>query len=325
VIQLPSAVVTGGAGFVGSALTDALIERGISVTCIDNLSSGRLQNIAHLSGRPGFDFIKHDVIEPLPDIRADFVFNLACPASPVFYQADPLRTAKTAAFGTLNALELARRNGARFLQASTSEIYGDPEVHPQREDYYGNVSTTGPRACYDEGKRFGESLCFDFRRMYGTEIKVVRIFNTYGPRMQVNDGRVVSNFIVQSLKGEPITIYGDGSQTRSFCFVSDLVGAMLAVHDTPPDVTGPFNIGNPEEVTVLELARQIQEFVGIEDNIVFKDRPVDDPRRRRPDISRVTEATGWRPSVKLATGLEATVDYFRKALEATPSSARATA
>jgi UDP-glucuronate decarboxylase len=319
------AIVTGGAGFLGSALTDVLLGRGVDVTCIDNLSSGRLANIEHLSGRTGFDFIQHDVIEPLPDLDADMVFNLACPASPVYYQADPLRTAKTAAFGALNALELATRKGARFLQASTSEIYGDPEVHPQQEGYFGNVSTTGPRACYDEGKRFGESLCFDFRRMYGTEIKVVRIFNTFGPRMQVNDGRVVSNFIVQALKGEPITIYGDGSQTRSFCYVSDLISAMLAVSDTAPGVTGPFNIGNPEEVTVLDLARQIQRLVGIEENIVFRDKAVDDPRRRRPDISRVLETTGWRPRVRLATGLENTVAYFRDALSLPSPTARATA
>ncbi|MBF9036416.1 NAD-dependent epimerase/dehydratase family protein [Rhodobacterales bacterium HKCCE2091] len=305
------AVVTGGAGFLGSHLCEELLKRDLHVTCVDNLSSGRFENVSHIEKLPEFEFVEHDVIDPLPDLKADYVFNLACPASPGLYQADPLRTAKTAAFGTLNALELARANGAQYLQASTSEIYGDPEIHPQVEGYWGNVSSTGPRACYDEGKRFGEALCFDFRRVYDLEIKVVRIFNTYGPRMQAEDGRVVSNFIVQALQGMPITIYGDGSQTRSFCFVSDLVSAMLAVSDTPSGVLGPFNIGNPEEVTVLELAKIIQQEIGLPENLVFKDKAVDDPRRRRPDISKVRAATGWQPEVPLSQGIAETIAYFR--------------
>ncbi|PWK56862.1 UDP-glucuronate decarboxylase [Silicimonas algicola] len=273
-----------------------------------------MSNVAHLLNRQNFTFVKHDVVEPFPEIEADLVFNLACPASPVFYQSDPIKTAKTAAFGTLNGLEFAKRSAAQFFQASTSEIYGDPEVHPQPETYQGNVSTTGPRACYDEGKRFGESLCFDFHRMSGLEIKVVRIFNTYGPRMQVADGRVVSNFIVQALRGDPITIYGDGSQTRSFCYVSDLIDAFLAVSETPKGETGPFNIGNPEEITVLELATHILDTIGEPEKLVFVDAAKDDPQRRKPDISKVTATTGWQPQVGLRAGLDATIEYFRTAI-----------
>lgn len=314
-MNLKKAIVTGGAGFLGSQLCEVLLESGYHVTCVDDLSSGRLSNIADLERQKNFVFVNHNIINPLPDIEVDYIFNLACPASPKWYQADPIRTAKTAGIGTLNALELARKKGAQFLQASTSEIYGDPDVHPQTEDYTGNVSTIGPRACYDEGKRFGESLCFDFRRMYGLEIKVVRIFNTYGPRMRADDGRVVSNFIVGSLKGEPITIHGDGSQTRSFCFVSDLLKAIMSVNDTGAGVTGPFNIGNPQEVTILELAKQVQKEIGMPENIVYVDQAKDDPKRRKPNITLVNETTGWEPVVPLAEGLTSTIAHFREWIE----------
>ncbi len=308
------ALVTGGSGFLGSHLCEALLAKGYHVTCLDDLSSGRLSNIARLRDDPNFNFINHNIINPLPEIQVDYVFNLACPASPKWYQADPIRTAKTAGIGTLNALELARSAGAQYFQASTSEIYGDPEVHPQTEDYQGNVSTIGPRACYDEGKRFGESLCFDFHRMYGVEIKVVRIFNTYGPRMRADDGRVVSNFVVTALKGEPITIHGDGSQTRSFCFVSDLINAFLAVNDTEKGVTGPFNIGNPHEVSILELATQVQKAVGMPENLVYVEKAADDPKRRKPDITLVNETTGWSPKVSLAEGLTSTIEHFKETM-----------
>lgn len=309
------ALVTGGSGFLGSALCEKLICLGFHVTALDDLSSGQLLNVAKLAGHKNFKFVNHDVIEPLPNMDVDYIFNLACPASPIQYQSDPVRTAKTAGIGTLNALELAHAKGAQILQASTSEVYGDPHVHPQTEDYWGNVSTTGPRACYDEGKRFGESLCFDFHRMHGLNVKVVRIFNTYGPRMRPDDGRVVSNFVVQALRGEPITIYGDGSQTRSFCFVDDLVAAMIAVNDTKAGVVGPFNIGNPHEVTILELARLVHKTIGIPDNLIFLDELVDDPARRKPDISKVKAATGWEPVVPLSAGLVSTIEHFRKVVQ----------
>jgi protoporphyrinogen oxidase/nucleoside-diphosphate-sugar epimerase len=311
---LKKVIVTGGAGFLGSTLSETLLKEGYHVTCIDDFSSGRLSNIASLTGQKNFKFINHDIIHPLPDIEVDYIFNFACPASPKWYQSDPIRTAKTAGIGTLNALELARSKGAQFLQASTSEVYGDPEIHPQTEDYTGNVSTIGPRACYDEGKRFAESLCFDFRRMYGLEVKIVRIFNTYGPRMRADDGRVVSDFVVQSLLGKPITIQGDGSQTRSFCFVSDLIKAIIAVNNTDAGITGPFNIGNPQEVSILELAALVQKAVGAPDNIIFLGKAEGDPRRRKPDISLVNKATGWKPEIPLSEGLISTIAYFRESL-----------
>lgn len=311
----PSRVlVTGGAGFLGSHLCDRLIQSGADVLCLDNFYTGSKQNIAHLLGRPHFELMRHDVTFPLY-VEVDRIFNLACPASPIHYQRDPVQTTKTSVHGAINMLGLAKRVKARILQASTSEIYGDPEVHPQPESYWGRVNTTGPRACYDEGKRCAETLFFDYWRQHQLQIKVVRIFNTYGPRMHPNDGRVVSNFIVQALKGEPITIYGTGSQTRSFCYVDDLIEAMLRMMDTRAEFVGPVNIGNPGEFTMLELAEMILNLTGSRSRLVFEPLPADDPRQRQPDIGLARQELDWQPRVSLEDGLKETIAYFRRELQ----------
>jgi UDP-glucuronate decarboxylase len=312
----PVAVVTGGAGFVGSHLCDQLIAEGYSVICIDNLQTGRLQNIQHLLDNRSFSFIRHDVILPLdiPVRQVAEVYNLASAASPPMYQIDPIHTLRTNVVGALNALDLARRTGARIFQASTSEVYGDPSVHPQPEGYWGNVNSFGPRACYDEGKRAAEAAFFEYRAQYGVDIRVARIFNTYGPRMSPEDGRVVSNFVVQALRGEDITIYGDGSQTRSFGYVDDLVSGIRALMRAEQAPEAPVNLGNPGEFTVLELARMVIEMTGSTSRLVSLPLPKDDPRQRRPDISRAMELLGWRPTVDLGQGLASTIDYFRREL-----------
>jgi UDP-glucuronate decarboxylase len=308
----PVALVAGGAGFLGSHLCSALIGRGYNVVCMDNFFTGRASNIAALRASSRFFLYEHDIVDALPDDLPVFdeIFNLACPASPPHYQADPLKTAMTCGWGTMNLLERARRDGARMLFASTSEVYGDPDVHPQPEGYFGNVNTVGPRSCYDEGKRFGETICHDFARTFGVPVKIVRIFNTYGPHMQPDDGRVVSNFIIQALKGEPISIYGDGSQTRSFCYVDDLIAGFLAMMETPDDFHGPVNLGNPAEITVSQLASVIVALTASGSEISYHPRPIDDPCRRRPDISQAEKVLGWTPDVDLLTGLERTIDYF---------------
>jgi UDP-glucuronate decarboxylase len=304
-------LVTGGAGFIGSHLCDSLLQRGDQVICIDDLFSGSMRNIRPLLNHPNFRFIEHDVREPLKlDIDIDRIYNLACPASPRHYQRDPIGTMKTCVVGTMNMLEFARQNGARILQASTSEIYGDPEVHPQPESYVGHVNPTGPRACYDEGKRAAETLMFDYHRLYGLEIKVARIFNTYGPRMLENDGRVVSNFIVQALRGEPVTVYGNGTQTRSFCFVDDLVRGLELLMASPASITGPCNLGNPHEVTIEEIARAVLAHTGSTSPLCFEPLPKDDPKRRKPVIETALRKLGWRPRVTLMEGLQATIAYF---------------
>ena len=302
-------LVTGGAGFIGSHLCERLVSAGHKVLCVDNFLTGDAGNVAELIGRPDFELLRHDVSEPL-QVEADEIYNLACPASPVHYQADPVQTTKTSVLGALNMLGLARRTGARILQASTSEVYGDPAVHPQPEGYWGNVNPIGPRSCYDEGKRCAETLFFDYRRCHALPIKVVRIFNTYGPRMHPQDGRVVSNFIVQALGGEDITIYGDGRQTRSFCYVDDLVSGLMAMMATGEECTGPVNLGNPGEFTMLELARKVVALVGSRSRIVHRPLPQDDPRQRRPDITQAGELLGWAPRVQLDEGLERTIAYF---------------
>ncbi|MBI5510216.1 MAG: SDR family oxidoreductase [Deltaproteobacteria bacterium] len=305
-------LVTGGAGFIGSHLCDRLIANGYAVVALDNLTTGSRKNLEHLRREPSFTLIEHDVREAY-DLPVQQIFNLACPASPVHYQTDPVATWKTSIFGAVHALELARRRGARVFQASTSEVYGDPTVHPQPESYWGNVNPIGIRACYDEGKRAAETLFFDYARRYRTDIRVARIFNTYGPRMLPHDGRVVSNFIVQALKGEPITIYGDGSQTRSFCYVDDLVeGFLRLMADNAPH--GPVNLGNPGEFTVAELAEKVLAMTGSRSHRVFKPLPADDPTRRRPEISVAQEKLGWKPTVALPQGLERTIAYFRQAI-----------
>ena len=306
-------LITGGAGFIGSHLSDRLIERGAEVLCVDNFYTGRLRNIAHLRDHPSFDVLRHDVTFPL-SVEVDQIYNLACPASPVHYQFDPVQTTKTSVMGAINMLGLAKRLKARVLQASTSEVYGDPTMHPQREEYWGNVNPIGPRSCYDEGKRCAETLFFDYHRQHAVDIKVMRIFNTYGPRMHPNDGRVVSNFIVQALSGKPITLYGDGQQTRSFCYVDDLVAGMMALMDSPADVTGPINIGNPVEFTMLELAELVRDLVGT--GVKFEHRPLpqDDPRQRQPDISQARDKLNWQPSVPLKDGLAKTIAYFDELL-----------
>lgn len=306
-------LVTGGAGFIGSHLCDTLVKAGHQVLCLDSFLTGRLANIAHLLGNPRFSLVHRDVEHPVY-LEVDEIYNLACPASPAWYQADPVRTVRTSVLGSLNMLGLAHRLGAMILQASTSEVYGDPEVHPQAEDYRGNVSTTGPRACYDEGKRCSETLFFDYRRQYGVQIRVVRIFNTYGPRMQSGDGRVVSNFLVQALTGREITIYGDGSQTRSFCYVSDLVRGLIKIMEGSGDFPGPVNLGNPAECTVLDLARKVTAIAGKRSRIVFRPLPQDDPLRRRPDISLARELFNWDPGVGLEEGLSLTAAHFKKTL-----------
>lgn len=306
-------LVTGGAGFIGSHLCERLLEEGNSVICLDNFYSGSKENIWHLIGHPGFELVRHDVTEPYR-VEVDEIYNLACPASPVYYQYDPIQTTKTSVFGTFHMLGLAKRTKAKILQASTSEVYGDPAEHPQREDYWGNVNPIGIRSCYDEGKRCAESLCFDYHRIHGVNVKVIRIFNTYGPRMAVKDGRVVSNFVVQALKGEDITIYGDGSQTRSFQYVSDLIDGMIKMMASPQGFTGPVNLGNPGEFTMLELAEKVLAKVGGKSKIVFKPLPQDDPKMRRPDISLAKKELGWEPKVSLDEGLDEVIDYFRRTL-----------
>ncbi len=305
------AVVTGGAGFIGSHLCDLLLAQGRDVTCVDNFSTGSDENIRHLSGNARFKLLRHDVTLPL-QAEADEIFNLACPASPIHYQRIPIETTKACVYGAINMLDLACASGARILQASTSEVYGDPQVHPQTEAYWGHVNPIGTRSCYDEGKRCAEALFFDYWRRSKLPIKVMRIFNTYGPRMQPSDGRVVSNFIVQALRNEPITIYGDGSHTRSFCYVDDLVDAMARMMATPDDVVGPINIGNPMEVTILELAELVLGIVGGTSRIEFKPLPQDDPQQRQPDISLARSALDWSPRVALKDGLDETVRYFRR-------------
>ncbi|CAM8624320.1 WcaG Nucleoside-diphosphate-sugar epimerases [Burkholderiales bacterium] len=312
-------LVTGGAGFLGSHLCDRLIEAGHDVLCVDNFFTGSKENVSHLMSHPRFELMRHDVTFPLY-VEVDEIYNLACPASPVHYQHDPVQTTKTSVHGAINMLGLAKRVRAKILQASTSEVYGDPEVHPQPEGYWGKVNPVGIRSCYDEGKRCAETLFFDYWRQHQLQIKVVRIFNTYGPRMHPNDGRVVSNFIVQALKGQDITIYGDGQQTRSFCFVDDLVEAMLRMMGTGSDVTGPVNIGNPGEFTMLELAEAVIRLTKSKSKLVFLPLPQDDPKQRRPDISLANEALGWSPKVDLEAGLEKTIGYFFKKLQNTASS-----
>lgn len=306
-------LVTGGAGFLGSHLTDRLLEQGHEVICADNLFTGTKRNIDHLHNHPRFEFMRHDVTFPLY-IEVDEIYNLACPASPVHYQHDPVQTTKTSVHGAINVLGLAKRLKCKVFQASTSEVYGDPAVHPQPETYWGNVNPIGPRSCYDEGKRCAETLFFDYHRQHGLEIKVARIFNTYGPRMHHADGRVVSNFIVQALRGEPITIYGDGSQTRSFCYVDDLVEGFIRLMESDASVTGPVNLGNPGEFTMLELAEKVIQSTGSSSKIVFQDLPQDDPKQRRPDISLAKKTLDWEPTVALDQGLGWTVDYFTKLL-----------
>ena len=302
-------LVTGGAGFLGSHLCDRLLKEGRDLLCIDNFYTGAKRNIAHLLGSPRFELLRHDITFPLY-VEVDEIYNLACPASPIHYQNDPVQTTKVNVHGSINILGLAKRVKAKVLQASTSEVYGNPSVHPQTEAYWGNVNPIGPRACYDEGKRCAETLFFDYHRQHRLRIKVARIFNTYGPRMHPYDGRVVSNFILQALKQEPITIFGDGSQTRSFCYVDDLVDGLVLLMNTPDEVTGPINLGNPEERNILELAEEVLRLTGSTSGIVFKPSPQDDPERRRPDISLAGSVLGWAPRVALEEGLRKTIDYF---------------
>jgi UDP-glucuronate decarboxylase len=306
-------LVTGGAGFLGSHLCERLLQQGSDVLCVDNYFTGRKDNIAALISNPHFEAMRHDVTFPLY-VEVDEIYNLACPASPVHYQFDPVQTTKTSVIGAINMLGLAKRVGARILQASTSEVYGDPTVHPQTEDYRGNVNPLGPRACYDEGKRCAETLFFDYYRQNRVRIRVARIFNTYGPRMHPNDGRVVSNFIVQALQGKDITLYGDGSQTRAFCFVDDLIEGLMRLMAAGDDVTGPINIGNPHEITVRELAERVIAMTGSASRIVYRPLPEDDPLQRCPDISRAQATLGWAPVVKLEEGLARTIAYFRQIL-----------
>ncbi|TIM57131.1 MAG: SDR family oxidoreductase [Mesorhizobium sp.] len=303
-------LVTGGAGFLGSHLIDKLLSQGHEIICVDNLFTGTKRNIDHLHNRPRFEFMRHDVCFPLY-VEVDEIYNLACPASPIHYQHDPVQTTKTSVHGAINMLGLAKRLKCKIMQASTSEVYGDPVVHPQTEAYWGNVNPIGPRSCYDEGKRCAETLFFDYHRQHSVGIKVARIFNTYGPRMHLRDGRVVSNFISQALAGEDITLYGDGSQTRSFCYVDDLIEAFVRLMDTDATITGPINLGNPVEYTMVELAEAVLKITGSRSKIVHQALPADDPTRRRPDISFAREALKWEPKVKLDDGLRKTTDYFK--------------
>jgi UDP-glucuronate decarboxylase len=302
-------LVTGGAGFIGSHLCESLLKDGNEVVCVDNFYTGRKANILHLLNNPYFEIERHDICFPLY-LEVDEIYNLACPASPIHYQFDPVQTIKTAVHGAINMLGLAKRLKIKILQASTSEVYGDPVVHPQPESYWGNVNPVGIRSCYDEGKRCAETLFFDYHRQHNLKIKVARIFNTYGPRMHPNDGRVVSNFIVQSLKGEDITVFGDGNQTRSFCYIDDLLNGLTILMDSPDDFTGPVNLGNPVEFTILELAQKVIELTGTKSKIILKPLPDDDPRQRQPDITLATKTLGWEPVVKLETGLKKTIGYF---------------
>lgn len=306
-------LVTGGAGFIGSGLCKRLLNEGNEVICVDNFSTGDHENVLHLVDSERFELIHHDITCPLY-VEVDEIYNLACPASPVHYQFDPVHTVKTNVLGALNVLGLAKRVNAKILQASTSEVYGDPEVHPQHESYWGHVNPVGPRSCYDEGKRCAETLYFDYHRRHGVKIKVIRIFNTYGPGMDIADGRVVSNFIVQALRDEDITIYGDGSQTRSFCYVDDLIEVMTRMMASGDDVTGPINTGNPNEFTIKHLANLVVDMVNSKSEIVYRELPIDDPTRRRPDISRARDLLGWEPTVHLQVGLAKTISYFEKVL-----------
>ena len=306
-------LVTGGAGFLGSHLCERLLDRGDDVLCVDNFFTGSKTNIAHLIGNPYFELLRHDVTFPL-FVEVDEIYNLACPASPVHYQFDPVQTTKTSVHGAINMLGLAKRTKAKILQASTSEVYGDPIMHPQREDYWGNVNPIGPRACYDEGKRCAETLFFDYHRQYGVRIKVARIFNTYGPRMHPNDGRVVSNLIVQALRGEPITIFGDGTQTRSFCFADDLIDGLIRLMDSPDDFTGPVNLGNETEFTIMELAEQVIRLTNSTSKVVRKPLPADDPKQRRPDVRLAKERLSWQADIALEHGLKQTIEYFDRLL-----------
>jgi UDP-glucuronate decarboxylase len=312
--DVPRILVTGGAGFLGSHLCEQLVKDGKEVLCVDNFYTGRRSTVGHLLEDPLFELMRHDITFPLY-VEADEIYNLACPASPVHYQHDPVQTTKTSVHGAINMLGLAKRLDAKILQASTSEIYGDPDQHPQEEEYWGNVNTVGPRACYDEGKRCAETLFFDYLRQHNVRTKVARIFNTYGPRMHPNDGRVVSNFIMQALQGEPITIYGKGGQTRSFCYVSDLVDGLIRLMNSPDKVTGPINLGNPEEKTIMELAEIVVRLTGSKSKIIFKDLPVDDPIRRCPNISKAKKSLKWQPKVQLEDGLKETVAYFKWHIE----------
>jgi len=306
-------LVTGGAGFLGSFLCERLLKKGCEVICLDNLYTGSKRNIAHLLSNPSFEFLRHDVCVPIY-IEVDAIFNLACPASPVHYQKDPVQTVKTSVHGAINMLGLAKRTNARIFQASTSEVYGDPQVHPQEETYWGFVNPIGPRSCYDEGKRCAETLFFDYNRQHNLEIKVARIFNTFGPRMSASDGRVVSNFIVQAIRGKPITLYGDGSQTRSFCYVDDLIDGFIKLMWSPSSVAGPYNLGNPVEYSMVELANLILKLTDSDSKITYQDLPIDDPRQRQPDIQKAKRDLCWEPSVTLAEGLARTIDYFRNEL-----------
>ncbi|WP_299195694.1 UDP-glucuronic acid decarboxylase family protein [uncultured Erythrobacter sp.] len=311
-------LVTGGAGFLGSHLIDRLLKRGDEVLCVDNLFTGDKSNIDHLAGNPRFEFMRHDVCFPL-FVEVDEIWNLACPASPIHYQHDPVQTTKTSVHGAINMLGLAKRLKVPIFQASTSEIYGDPSIHPQPEEYWGNVNTIGPRSCYDEGKRCAETLFFDYHRQHGLDIKVARIFNTYGPRMHASDGRVVSNFIVQALRGEDITIYGDGSQTRSFCYCEDLIEGFIRFMEAGPDVHGPINLGNPVEFTIRQLAETVLAKIGGRSKLVEEPLPQDDPLQRRPDITKAKQQLDWKPSIELDEGLDRTIAYFRTIVAEKPA------
>ena len=313
-------LVTGGAGFLGSHLCERLLEAGHHVLCVDNYFTGTPRNVAHLAHHPNFELMRHDVTFPLY-VEVDEIYNLACPASPIHYQRDPVQTTKTSVIGAINMLGLAKRVGARIFQASTSEVYGDPVLHPQPESYWGNVNPIGSRSCYDEGKRCAETLFYDYRRQHGLEIKVARIFNTYGPRTHPRDGRVVSSFIVQALTGQDITVFGEGQQTRSFCYVDDLIEGFIRLMASPPDVTGPINLGNPGEFTILELAEQVIALTGSPSKIVHRALPEDDPKQRRPDIEKAQSVLGWTPQVSLADGLRRTIPYFEGLLASLPSEA----
>jgi len=307
-------LVTGGSGFLGSHLCEKLLHKGYDVLCVDNFFTGSKQNIAHLLSHPYFELLRHDVTFPLY-VEVDEIYNLACPASPIHYQFDPVQTTKTSVVGAINMLGLAKRTKAKILQASTSEVYGDPEVHPQVEEYRGAVNPIGPRACYDEGKRCAETLFFDYQRQHNVDIRVVRIFNTYGPKMHPNDGRVVSNFIVQALQNKPITIYGDGSQTRSFCYVDDLIEGMIAMMENEQGICGPINLGNPSEFTILELAQKVLQYTHSNSELIYKPLPQDDPMQRKPDITKAKRDLNWEPSIGLEEGLKQTIDYFRTLLQ----------
>ena len=306
-------LVTGGAGFLGSHLCDRLVTEGHEVICLDNLFSGSKRNVGHLLGKPNFELMRHDLVQPV-FLEVDEIYNLACPASPIHYQHNPVKTVKTSVMGAINMLGLAKRVKAKILQASTSEIYGDPKVHPQKEDYWGNVNTIGPRSCYDEGKRCAETLFFDYHRQNNVNIRVVRIFNTYGPRMHPNDGRVISNFVVQALTSQDITVFGDGSQTRSFCYVDDLIEGLIRMMNGPDDFVGPVNLGNPGEFSVLTLAELIIKSTDSQSKIVFKSLPKDDPLQRQPNIALAKQQLGWEPTVDLQEGLMKTIEYFRETL-----------